>query len=69
MPMPIISGAWTPTTSDRQEPQRIFYTFRDKVTEGNIILSHDTGEIPARIPVPLWASIPAGSRLHVCDGG
>lgn len=53
MPMPIIQ--WSVDTYDYtgKSPKRIFYTFRDKVTEGDIILCHDTGEY-LHESVPLW---------------
>ena len=53
MPMPIIQ--WSVDTYDYtgKSPKRIFYTFRDKVAEGDIILCHDTGEY-LHESVPLW---------------
>ena len=53
MPLPIIQ--WSVDTYDYtgKSPKRIFYTFRDKVTEGDIILCHDTGEY-LHESVPLW---------------
>lgn len=68
MPMPIIQ--WSVDTYDYtgKSPERIFYTFRDKVTEGDIILCHDTGEY-LHESVPLWGRVPAGARLHVRHGG
>lgn len=53
MPLPIIQ--WSVDTYDYtgKSPKRIFYTFRDKVAEGDIILCHDTGEY-LHESVPLW---------------
>ena len=53
VPMPIIQ--WSVDTYDYtgKSAERIFYTFRDKVTEGDIILCHDTGKY-LHESVPLW---------------
>lgn len=44
IPMPIIQ--WSVDTYDYtgKTPKQIFYVFRDKVSEGDIVLCHDTGQ-------------------------
>ena len=53
MPLPIIQ--WSVDTKDYtgKAPKKIFYVFRDKVTEGDIVLCHDTGKYLYE-SVPLW---------------
>ena len=61
IPMPIIQ--WSVDTYDYtgKSPKKIFYVFRDKVVEGDIILCHDTGKYLHQ-SVPLWGE-------HLIDRG
>lgn len=54
MPLPIIQ--WSVDTYDYtgKQPKAIFYSFRDKVKEGDIVLCHDTGKYLHK-SIPLWA--------------
>ena len=53
IPMPIIQ--WSVDTYDYtgKSPKQIFYVFRDKVQEGDIVLCHDTGQYFYK-SIPLW---------------
>lgn len=53
IPMPIIQ--WSVDTYDYtgKSPKQIFYVFRDKVKEGDIVLCHDTGQYFYK-SIPLW---------------
>ena len=53
IPMPIIQ--WSVDTYDYtgKSPKQIFYVFRDKVQEGDIVLCHDTGQYFHK-SIPLW---------------
>ena len=53
IPMPIIQ--WSVDTYDYtgKTPKQIFYVFRDKVSEGDIVLCHDTGQYFYK-SIPLW---------------